>query len=159
MFLYLNIQSGFRSPSPGKLPSCWPHIDSFFFSLPIFPTMKKVLLLAGLAIALVSAAHAKSGGDASATAQARATALTRIQAEKARLDEGQYLKVKQLNIRMFSEMEDLKTRFAADLAILDERLAVAQVRYEMELTAIMRPAQLAMFQKSRNTMTALSTSR
>ncbi|MBD2716858.1 hypothetical protein KBK19_17575 [Microvirga sp. STR05] len=121
--------------------------------------MKKVLLLAGLAIALVSAAHAKSGGDASATAQARATALTRIQAEKARLDEGQYLKVKQLNIRMFSEMEDLKTRFAADLAILDERLAVAQVRYEMELTSIMRPAQLAMFQKSRNTMTALSTSR
>ncbi|SHK45660.1 hypothetical protein [Hymenobacter psychrotolerans] len=116
--------------------------------------MKKVLLLAGLALAVVSAAHAKSGG--AGTAQARATALTRIQATKARLDEGQYLKVKQLNIRMFSEMEDLKVRFAADPAILDERLAVAQVRYEIELTAIMRPAQLAMFQESRNSMTALS---
>lgn len=118
--------------------------------------MKKVLLLAGLALAVVSAAQAKSGGEGSGTAQARATALTRIQATKARLDEGQYLKVKQLNIRMFSEMEDLKVRFAADPAILDERLAVAQSRYEIELTTIMRPAQLAMFQQSRNSMTALS---
>ena len=118
--------------------------------------MKRVLLTC-LAAALLLVAQAKSNGEAALVA--RATALTRIQAEKARLDEGQYLKVKQLNIRMFSEMEDLKTRFAADLAILDERLAVAQVRYEMELVAIMRPNQLALLQQSRSGMTALSTPR
>lgn len=116
--------------------------------------MKKVLLLAGLALALGTAAYAKADGNT--TIQDRAVALSRIQAQKARLDEGQYLKVKQLNIRMFTEMEDLKTRFASEPAILDERLAVVQVRYEMALTSIMRPAQLAMFQQSRNSMTALS---
>ncbi|MBC6698787.1 hypothetical protein [Hymenobacter sp. BT190] len=117
--------------------------------------MKRVFLT-GLAVALFFVAQAKSNGEA--TLVARATALTRIQAEKAHLDEGQYLRVKQLNIRMFSEMEDLKTRFAADPAIMDERLAVAQAHYEMALTAIMRPAQLAVFQQSRTSMTALSTS-
>lgn len=116
--------------------------------------MKRVFLT-GLAVALFFVAQAESNGEAGLVA--RATALTRVQAQKAHLDEGQYLQVKQLNIRMFSEMEDLKTRFAADPAILDERLAVAQARYEMALTAIMRPAQLAVFQESRSSMTALST--
>lgn len=120
--------------------------------------MKKILLLAGLVMTLSGTGHAANGGDG-ATIKARATALTRIQAEKARLDEGQYLQLKQLNIRMLTEMDDLKTRFAADPAILDERLAVAQARYEMALTSIMRPAQLAMFQQSRSSMTALSTGR
>ncbi|HLK96418.1 MAG TPA: hypothetical protein VK364_01495 [Hymenobacter sp.] len=118
--------------------------------------MKRVLLT-GLAAVLLLSAQAKSNGDGALVA--RATALTRIQAEKAHLDEGQYLRVKQLNLRMFAEMEDIKTRFAADLGILDERLSVAQARYEMELTSIMRPGQLAMFQQSRTNMTALSTSR
>lgn len=120
--------------------------------------MKKVLLLAGLALTMSVATYGENGGETSAI-KARATALTRIQAEKAGLDEGQYLQVKQLNIRMLTEMEDLKTRFSADPAILDERLAVAQARYEMALTAIMRPAQLALFQQSRSSMTALSTGR
>jgi len=118
--------------------------------------MKRVFLT-GFAAFLLLGAQAKSDGDG--VLVARATALTRIQAEKAQLDEGQYLRVKQLNLRMFAEMEDIKTRFAADLGILDERLSVAQARYEMELTAIMRPGQLAMFQQSRASMTALSTSR
>ncbi|MBC8084893.1 MAG: hypothetical protein H7Z21_16975 [Hymenobacter sp.] len=119
--------------------------------------MKKALLLTGLVVALGVTAYAASDKDAAI--RTRATALTRIQVEKARLDEGQYLKVKTLNIRMLTEMEDLKNRFAADPAILDERLAVAQARYELELTAIMRPAQLAMFNQARNSMTALSAPR
>lgn len=119
--------------------------------------MKKALLLTGLVLALGATVYAT--GDKDATIKTRAMALTRVQVEKARLDEGQYVKVKDLNIRMLTEMEDLKTRFAADPAILDERLAVAQARYELELTAMMRPSQLAMFNQARNSMTALSAPR
>ncbi|GAB3223856.1 hypothetical protein GCM10027346_03340 [Hymenobacter seoulensis] len=94
--------------------------------------------------------------DGSGSITSRATALTRSISEKARLDEGQYLRVKQLNIRMLTELEDLKTRFAADQSVLDQRLADAQSRYETDLTALLRPAQLSIFQQSRTSMTALS---
>lgn len=126
---------------------------SFFTSLNLLP-MKKAFLFTGIILALGATVYAS--GDKESTIVTRATALTRIQVQKARLDEGQYLKVKNLNIRMLTEMEDIRNRFASDPAILDERLAVAQARYELELTSIMRPAQLAMFNQARNNMTALS---
>lgn len=119
--------------------------------------MRKPLLLAGLVFMLGATAYAATDKDASI--KNRATALARIQVEKAHLDEGQYVQVKNLNIRMLTEMEDIKARFAAEPAILDERLAVAQARYELELTALMRPAQLALFNQARNNMTALTAPR
>ena len=119
--------------------------------------MKKAFLFTSIILALGATVYAS--GDKESTIVTRATALTRIQVQKARLDEGQYLKVKNLNIRMLTEMEDIRIRFASDPAILDERLAVAQARYELELTSIMRPAQLAMFNQARNNMTALSAPR
>ena len=111
-----------------------------------------VCLLLGVQSAVVAAVAKKEGPTA---IQARATALTRSIADKMRLDEGQYLRVKQLNIRMLTEQEDLKTRFAADPAILDQRLADAQVQYETNLVDLLRPAQLALFEQSRTSMTAL----
>ncbi|UOQ77129.1 hypothetical protein MUN84_22215 [Hymenobacter sp. 5516J-16] len=117
--------------------------------------MKKITLFAGLLLGLQGAAVAGSEPEAPTSLQARATALTRSISDKARLDEGQYLRVKQLNIRMLAEQEDLKTRFAADPTLLDQRLADAQGRYENDLTALLRPAQLALFQQSRTSMTAL----
>jgi hypothetical protein len=116
--------------------------------------MKKAFLFTGIILALGATVYAS--GDKESAIVTRATALTRMQVQKARLDEGQYLRVKTLNIRMLTEMEDIKNRFASEPAILDERLAVAQARYELELTSIMRPAQLAMFNQARNSMTALS---
>lgn len=116
--------------------------------------MKRTLLLAGFAFLLGATTYAAT--DKSTSIKARATALARVQVEKAHLDEGQYVQVKSLNIRMLTEMEDLKARFAAEPAILDERLAVAQARYELELTALMRPSQLALFNQARNNMTALT---
>jgi hypothetical protein len=116
--------------------------------------MKRPFLLAGFALMLGITTYAAT--DREASIKTRATALARIQVEKAHLDEGQYVQVKNLNIRMLTEMENLKTRFAAEPAILDERLAVAQARYELELTALMRPAQLALFNQARNNMTALT---
>ena len=117
--------------------------------------MKKTTLFACLLLSAQSMVLAGTGKEGASGIQARATALTRSISEKARLDEGQYLRVKQLNVRMLLEMEDLKTRFAADQAILDQRLADAQLRYENDLTSLLRPAQLALFQESRASMTAL----
>lgn len=129
----------------------------FIFTLKPFTLylMKKTTLFACLLLGVQSMALAGSEGDGNTSIHARATALTRSISEKARLDEGQYLRVKQLNVRMLAEIEDLKTRFAADQSILDQRLADAQGRYESDLTALLRPAQLALFQQSRASMTAL----
>ncbi|MBB4602093.1 hypothetical protein HNQ93_002338 [Hymenobacter luteus] len=117
--------------------------------------MKKATLFAVLLFGLQGAVLAGTEPDSPTSIQARATALTRSISDKARLDEGQYLRLKQLNIRMLLEQEDLKTRFAGDAALLDQRLAEAQARYETDLTAMLRPAQLALFQQSRTSMTAL----
>ncbi|RSK25280.1 hypothetical protein [Hymenobacter metallilatus] len=117
--------------------------------------MKKTTLFVCLLLSVQSVVLAAGTLDGGTGVQARATALTRSISEKVRLDEGQYLRVKQLNMRMLLEIEDLKTRFAADQAILDQRLADAQIRYENDLTALLRPAQLALFQESRANMTAL----
>ncbi|TGE14415.1 hypothetical protein [Hymenobacter elongatus] len=121
--------------------------------------MKKVYFLALLALSAQSVALAANDTDGPSAIQARATTLTRTMAGKAHLDEGQYLKVKQLNLRMLTELDDLKTRFAADPAVLDQQLATAQTRYEMELASLLRPAQFAVYQQSRTSMTALGGSR
>lgn len=119
--------------------------------------MKKTYILACMLLGMqgVALALPASGTDGATAVQARATALTRSIADKARLDEGQYLRVKQLNIRMLTEQDDLKTRFAADPAILDQRLAEAQAKYESDLMSLLRPTQLAMYEQARTSMTAL----
>ncbi|WP_400191013.1 hypothetical protein [Hymenobacter sp. B81] len=115
--------------------------------------MKKLLLLAGLAIGLN--ATAGSGPDNPASLTARANALTRVMAEKAQLDEGQFLKVKNLNLRMLTELEDINTRFSADPEIRDVRLADAQTSYYRELAHLLRPSQLVAYTRSQSSMTAL----
>lgn len=112
------------------------------------------LVLAGLQVAAV--ASPLSEGDGTGSIKARATALTRTITEKARLDEGQYLRLKQLNIDMLTEMDELKTRLAGDQATLDQRLADAQTKYEANLMALLRPNQIALYQQARTSMTALS---
>ncbi|MDU0370196.1 hypothetical protein ACFPAF_07330 [Hymenobacter endophyticus] len=116
--------------------------------------MKKITLLVALLLVLqgVSQADERSEGTG---LQARATALTRSIADKAHLDEGQIVRVKQLNLRMLTEIEELKARFVADPTLLDQRLAQAQAQYENNLTALLRPTQLALFQQNRANMTAL----
>jgi len=115
--------------------------------------MKRAYIFACMLLGLQSAAFA-ADSDGGAI-QARAAAMTRSMSSKVQLDEGQYLKVKLLNIRMLTETDDLKTRFAADPSILDQHLAETQMRYEMDLASLLRPKQIAMYQQSRETMTAL----
>ncbi|SNC63575.1 hypothetical protein SAMN06265337_0904 [Hymenobacter gelipurpurascens] len=119
--------------------------------------MKKAYFFACLLVGLQSVAMASSVSESEgpSAVQARATALTRTIAEKARLDEGQYLRVKQLNVRMLTEIDELKSLLGADSAALDQRLADAQARYESDLMSLLRPAQLAMYEQARTSMTAL----
>lgn len=116
--------------------------------------MKKAYIFAFMLLGMQVAASA-SDFDGGSAIQSRATAMTRSMSGKVQLDEGQYLKVKVLNIRMLTEAEDLKTRFAADPSVLDQQLAEAQMRYEMDLASLLRPKQVAMYQQSRTSMTAL----
>jgi hypothetical protein len=120
--------------------------------------MKKVYLFVCLALGLQGAAVNVSAADESTAVQARATTLTRAIANKARLDEGQYLKVKQLNIQMLTAINDLKVRYAADPLTLDQQMATVQIDYEVALARVMRSNQFAMYQQSRSTMTALANS-
>ncbi len=117
--------------------------------------MKKVTLFVCLLAGVQSTVLAGPRTDNPTTSlTARATALTRAIADKIRLDEGQYLRLKQLNLRMLADQEDLKTRFAADQSILDQRLSDSQLHYEMALLDMLRPAQLSLFEQHRASMTA-----
>ncbi|OON69995.1 hypothetical protein [Hymenobacter sp. CRA2] len=119
--------------------------------------MKKILLLAVLAVGLHQATKAASDPENGSPKglHTRATALTRAMASKMKLDEGQYLKLRQLNLSMLSTMEDLKERFAADPEIRDMRMAETQVSYHTELAMLLRPAQLVAYKQSQESMTAL----
>ncbi|GAB3825846.1 hypothetical protein [Hymenobacter jeollabukensis] len=117
--------------------------------------MKKLLLLAGLAFGFLTAANAATDPEGDNPLNQRATVLTRAMASKMQLDEGQYLKLKQLNLRMLSTMEDLKDRFAADPEIRDIRMAESQTSYHMELALMLRPTQLTAYKQSQASMTAL----
>ncbi|KAA9339770.1 hypothetical protein F0P96_03910 [Hymenobacter busanensis] len=117
--------------------------------------MKKLFLVAGLAAGLQTASIAGTEPDEPSALQARATALTRTMAEKALLDEGQYLKIKQLNLRMLTEIEDVNIRFAADPEIRDARMADAQMSYYRELATVLRPNQLVAYTRTQSSMTAL----
>lgn len=87
---------------------------------------------------------------------ARATMLTRQMALKTPLNEGQYVKVRQLNLRLLSEKQALQTRLANDPAALDQQLAELQTRYEWDLAAILWPRQMAAYNQSKAEFMALS---
>ena len=120
--------------------------------------MKKVFVFAALVAGLRTAALAGTEPDIQhpVSIQQRAVALTRAMAEKMLLDEGQYLKLKQINIRMLTEMDDLRTRLTATPAALDEQLAAVQAQYQEETAGLLRPAQLLAFRQLQNSRTALS---
>ncbi|UOQ70777.1 hypothetical protein [Hymenobacter cellulosilyticus] len=108
------------------------------------------LLLTGFMAPLTMQA---SNGDEAL--KSRAATLTRRMSETTKLDEGQYLKVKQLNLRMLSEVAELKARYGGTPA-LDEQLAQVQMRYEWDLAAILWPRQMAAYTNSKLSATAFN---
>lgn len=118
--------------------------------------MKKVYFSLCLVASLQGAASSVLAADEATAIQARATTLTRAMANTARLDEGQYLKVKKLNLQMLTETDELKAKYATDPTTLDQKMALVLANYESALSQVMRVQQLAVYQQSRSSMTALS---
>ena len=91
----------------------------------------------------------------SASVMAHATILTQALAQRIHFNEGQYVQVKALHLRMLAERKQLEAGLAdAAPADRDNWLATAQARYEAELAALLKPEQRIAYQQLRSSFTA-----
>ena len=119
----------------------------------------KNLFLATCIAAGVSAAPAAvaapGDGAYSSAMMTRATTLTRALAQHVHFNEAQYLAVKQLHLNMLTERRDREILLnGAGAEERDTQLALAQQRYEMELSNLLQPQQLVAYQAFRTNFTA-----
>lgn len=83
-----------------------------------------------------------------------ATSLTRQMADKARLTEGQYDRVRKLHINQLAEVKRLKKQLAHQPILLQNRLEEVRTQYEWELATILLPEQLASLEPYQSELTA-----
>jgi hypothetical protein len=112
-----------------------------------------ILLLCSMCYASSAQAAAPTDGT---RINERAKAMTRQMAEKLPLSEGQYVKVRQLNLRLLTETAEMRKQFVNDATALDEALANVQMRYEWDLATILRPRQMALYDQTKLSMTAVN---
>ena len=117
--------------------------------------MKKVFACLAFVVAATTSmtvqANPGDGGNKMAT---RATEMTRRMAERTKLTEGQYVKVRVLNLRLLTEMTELRKQFANDAAGMDKAMADVQMRYDWDLAAILWPKQLTAYEDMKTNFTA-----
>ena len=123
------------------------------------PTTMKNLFLATCIAAGVSIAPAAFAGPGegaySHAMMNRATTLTRALAQRIHFNEAQYLAIKQLHLQMLTERRDLEIILnGASAEERDNQLAIAQQRYETELSQLLQPEQLVAYQSLRTSFTA-----
>jgi hypothetical protein len=118
--------------------------------------MKNVFACLSLFLVLSTGQQATAGSGDQGKAEARATQLTKQLAQKTQLSEGQYVRVRQLNLRMINEVQELQTRLASDPVALDKQLAELQSHYEWDLTAILGPRQMVAYTQSKANQMAFS---
>ena len=116
--------------------------------------MKKVYILTCLLVSMTFSLASSAAADNGTSLNNRATSLTRQMAQKVRLAEGQYVKLKRLNMQMLTETEEAKARLSADPAALDQQLAEIQSHYEWDLAAILWPRQMVAYNQAKASMTA-----
>lgn len=116
--------------------------------------MKKVYILTCLLASMTLSLATNAVADNGTSLNSRATLLTRQMAQKVRLAEGQYVKIKRLNMQMLAETEEAKVRLAADPAALDQHLAEIQSHYEWDLATILWPRQMVAYNQAKASMTA-----
>ncbi|MDU0370195.1 hypothetical protein ACFPAF_07325 [Hymenobacter endophyticus] len=119
--------------------------------------MKKLTIPLLLAV-LTLASHRllAAPGNGNRDLQLRASAMTRSLAEQVHLNEGQYVQVKALNLRLLQEMLAAKAVFTHDADLQNRAIADAQQHYEYQLSSLLQPAQLALYQQNRASRTALN---
>ena len=111
-------------------------------------------IAAGVSIAPAAVAGPGDGAYSSAM-MTRATTLTRALAQRIQFNEAQYLAVKHLHLTMLTERRDLEILLnGASAEERDTQLALAQQRYEFELSQLLQPEQLVAYQALRTTFTA-----
>ncbi|SHJ50483.1 hypothetical protein SAMN02745146_3276 [Hymenobacter daecheongensis DSM 21074] len=119
--------------------------------------MKKLYTTACLLLMLgAPLLRAQNVTSSDAVLHERVTSVSRRIAATAQLNEGQYVHVKRLNLVMITELESIKSRFAATPAVMDEKLAELQARYDWDLAALLKPQQLAAYNKAKLSTLALS---
>ncbi|RSK25279.1 hypothetical protein [Hymenobacter metallilatus] len=119
--------------------------------------MKKLTIPLVMAVlALASHRLLAAPGNGNRDLQARATAMTRSLSQQVHLNEGQYVQVKALNLRLLQEMLAARALFVHDADLHSRAVSDAQLQYEMELSSLLQPNQLALYQQNRASMTALS---
>lgn len=117
--------------------------------------MKKLSsLVLFLFLTATSLVQAGSGDQQKITV--RATQLTQQMARVTPLNEGQYVKVRQLNLRLLSERQAVQARFITDAAALDQQMAEVQARYEWDLATILWPRQMVAYTQAKADLMALS---
>jgi hypothetical protein len=85
---------------------------------------------------------------------ARANTLTRALDRRIHLNEGQFIAVRRLHLRMLTERKQLELVHSADPAERDAQLAEAQQRYEGQLSQLLQPRQVVAYYDLRNNFTA-----
>lgn len=124
--------------------------------------MKKAYLFAAMILGLCANKPAQAAGnepDDAAAINRRAVVLTRAMATKMRLDEGQYVKLKQLNIRLLTELQARQQEGNTVVSALDEHGAAMQAQYEGEMLALLYPAQQQLYRQFENSRMALQANR
>ena len=118
--------------------------------------MNNLLAAACLTVSLTSATPAKGPKDNfPKTVQARATTLTQALAQRIHLNEGQYVRIKQLHLRYLNERHEMEKALASAPATeRDAQMAAAQQRYEQDLNALLYPEQRVAYQQLRASFTA-----
>ncbi|AIZ63892.1 hypothetical protein PK28_09705 [Hymenobacter sp. DG25B] len=83
-----------------------------------------------------------------------ATSLTRQMADKARLTEGQYDRVRKLHMHQLAEVKRLKKQLVHQPILLQNRLEEVRTLYEWELATILLPEQVALLEPYQSEFTA-----
>jgi hypothetical protein len=112
--------------------------------------MKKLFFTSCLFLTLgAPILRAQTVADNEVVLHERVTALSQRIAQTAKLNEGQYVQVKRLNLVMMTEMNAIKSRLGATPAKMDEQLAELQARYDWELAALLSSNQLTAYNNAR----------
>ncbi|KAA9339771.1 hypothetical protein F0P96_03915 [Hymenobacter busanensis] len=107
-------------------------------------------------LALTAGSHAFASNGEEQPLKARATNMTRQMQRTAQLNEGQYLKVKQLTMDMLAAEENAKKLYAGEPDALNKRIAEVQEAYERDLAAILKPAQLVAYKQAQTNTIAVN---
>ncbi|RSK45256.1 hypothetical protein [Hymenobacter rigui] len=119
--------------------------------------MKKLTIPLVMAVlALASHRLLAAPGPGTRDLQARAVAMTRSLSQHIHLNEGQYVQVKALNLRLLQELLSARALFLHDAEMQNRAIVDAQQQYESDLASLLQPNQLALYQRNRASMTALS---